>query len=56
MEAQLGHECWDPVSVQDMCEDAVGPATSSQGFSVLVDAELVRTALKREQSVLSAEF
>lgn len=41
---------------KNVYEDTVGPATSSQGFSVLVDAELVRTALKREQSVLSAEF
>lgn len=41
---------------KNVCEDVVGPATSSQGFSVLVDAELVRTALKREQSVLSTEF
>lgn len=37
-------------------EDTVVPATSSQGFSVLVNAELVRTALKQEQSVLRAEF
>lgn len=56
MDAQLGQKCWDPVSGKNVYEDAVGPATSSQGFSVLVDAELVRTALKREQSVLRAEF
>lgn len=52
-----GTEMLGPCSCARMSvDDTVVPATSLEGFSVLVDAELVRTASMLEQSMLRSEF